>query len=923
MSETPSDDRLSDASSAVRREEAAALGPASGPEGSFRLADDEKTIISNRPPVVPPGELDAQARRALGRFAPGDRIGPYELVEYVGGGGMGRVFRARDTELGRIVALKVLSQDQAADPETLLRFRNEARSAARLDHEGFARVYGVGADDGVPYLVFEFVEGATIRQLVEDRGPLPLADAINYTLQVANALAYAAARGVVHRDVKPSNVLVTHEGRAKVIDLGLARIQNVEQADSDLTASGVTLGTFDYISPEQARDPRSVDVRSDIYSLGCTFFFMLIGRPPFPEGTVLQKLLQHQGDEPPDVRQFRPDLPEEVLPILRKMLAKNPAHRYQTPLELIEPLEELAGYIGLRPVGPGGRIWTAPAAPQVSPLQKHVPWMATVAALLVIFLLLDFLWSTPPAGGPEVAAPSAPAAPAKPSAMSSPTPEAKSEDARSPTVKSAGSSSAAADAPGTPAAGADPSPPGADDLHNPMLWPPGPREPWETLPGESVPLPANGLGSILDAPFEPGGLDPSGVAIVPAGPSAPLPDESLGVLTVGDPRDGTPAYSTLAAALGAAKTGDVIVLRFSGRRVEKKPLALPDAKLVLRAAKGYQPVVVFQPDESDQVKYPRAMFTLGGGQLRLVSVALELDVPRHLPVDRWTFFELSRAESLQLEGCSLTIRNPYPQETSFFRVRMPAGADRFELEPGSLWGAPAQIDMTDCIVRGDAVMVDVDPLQPLRFGWTNGLLSTGQRFLRARGGDKAPPSGETLQIDLKHVTAAVGRGLCLLEGDRQARYQLPVEIHCSDSILVAQADAALVEQLGPYDALADKDFFQWSGDRNFYHGFSVFWSSEDVEMNELREPLSFDAWQARWAPEHEAHSRWERVDFRRLPDATQPAHMHTPADYVLSDAVDSWTHGQASDGTDVGFLPDRLPALPPTPKSEPLPYAAP
>ena len=200
--------------------------------------------------------------------------------------------------------------------------------------------------------MFEFVEGVNVRLLVEQKGPLPLAEAVSYTIQVAEALAHADARGVVHRDIKPSNVLITPEGRVKLIDMGLARLRNADPAGADLTPSGVTLGTFDYISPEQARDPRNADIRSDIYSLGCTLFFMLAGQPPFPEGTVLQKLLQHQGDEPPDVRQFRPDLPEELSRVLRKMMAKDPRHRYASSAELAVDLLALAEQIGLRPMSP-------------------------------------------------------------------------------------------------------------------------------------------------------------------------------------------------------------------------------------------------------------------------------------------------------------------------------------------------------------------------------------------------------------------------------------------------------------------------------------------------------------------------------------------------------------------------------------------
>ncbi len=277
----------------------------------------------------------------------GTRLDHFQLEEIIGGGGMGVVFRALDTKLNRTVAIKILAREQAGDDETLKRFRNEAQSAARLDHQNIARVYYVGDDRGLNYIAFEHIEGVNIRDLVDRKGPLPLADVISYTLQVAEALEHASSRSIVHRDIKPSNVLITPRGRAKLVDMGLARLHQVEPTD-DLTASGVTLGTFDYISPEQARDPRSADVRSDIYSLGCTVYFMLTGRPPFPEGTVLQKLLQHQGDTPPDPRDFNPQLSDDVARIVRKCLAKDPRRRYQKPQGLIEELPRFLGGQGIR-----------------------------------------------------------------------------------------------------------------------------------------------------------------------------------------------------------------------------------------------------------------------------------------------------------------------------------------------------------------------------------------------------------------------------------------------------------------------------------------------------------------------------------------------------------------------------------------------
>jgi serine/threonine protein kinase len=362
-----------------------------GPECEGSMTE-QPTIISSRPPIAADYVSEFAHRILLGRIVPGDHLGHFELVQYVGGGGMGRVYRALDARLARSVALKILPPEQAADRDSLLRFQNEAQSAARLDHDNIARVFYVGEDHGLHYIVFEFIEGMNIRELVESRGPLPLEEAISYALQVADALAHAAGRHVVHRDIKPSNLLITPEGQVKLIDMGLARLREADGLTSDLTASGVTLGTFDYISPEQARDPRNADVRSDIYSLGCTLFYMLTGQPPFPEGTVLQKLLQHQGDQPPDPREFRPELSETVTRVLRKMLAKDPRRRYATPAELIEELLALGEEIGLQPPGPGSRVWHAPLQPPVSLVRRHLPWAAPVAALVGIVLALDLFW---------------------------------------------------------------------------------------------------------------------------------------------------------------------------------------------------------------------------------------------------------------------------------------------------------------------------------------------------------------------------------------------------------------------------------------------------------------------------------------------------------------------------------------------------
>lgn len=379
--------------------------PGERPEGtgSWRpLATPTAEGLDLDPPTVRSGNSAGSAgsgssvARRKGGILPlpevGDQIDTFSLEEVIGAGGMGAVYRALDIRLDRRVALKILPPEQGYDAETVQRFYQEARAAARLDHENIARVFTIGHDGQYHYIAFEYIEGTNVRLRVSEHGPLPVGEAINYTLQIANALVHAAERGVVHRDIKPSNIIITPQGRAKLVDMGLARQFERGGVDDGLTQSGMTLGTFDYISPEQARDPRNVDVRSDLYSLGCTLFHMLTGRPPFPDGTVLQKLIQHQEEPAPDVRSLNPGVPADLAAILLKLMAKDRDRRYQTPEQLARDLLTVAGALGLRSVSPEGLIWMAGES-QVS-WERHLIWAVPTAALALVVLTLVW-WGQP------------------------------------------------------------------------------------------------------------------------------------------------------------------------------------------------------------------------------------------------------------------------------------------------------------------------------------------------------------------------------------------------------------------------------------------------------------------------------------------------------------------------------------------------
>lgn len=358
------------------------------------LEEDEEgpTVISRsqeQAPAVPDdSSADSFAKRLVGTA-----LDHYRLEEFIGGGGMGAVFRAYDALLRRTVAVKILSRG-STDQDLLRRFVNEAQSAAKLDHENIARVFFVGRDQGLNYIVFEFVEGKNLRQLVTEQGVLPIGLALRYMCQMARALEHAAARQVIHRDIKPSNVVITPDHRVKLVDMGLARIHHLDSQQADLTASDMTLGTFDYISPEQARDPRGADTRSDLYSLGCTFYFTLTGVPPFPDGTALQKVLAHGEADRPDPRELRADVPASIARIITRLMASDPDARFQTPNELLAELLVAATELNID-VGLNESYIIETSVDRRDWLDRLVPWLLSGGALALVIGMIEF--AMPPA----------------------------------------------------------------------------------------------------------------------------------------------------------------------------------------------------------------------------------------------------------------------------------------------------------------------------------------------------------------------------------------------------------------------------------------------------------------------------------------------------------------------------------------------
>jgi len=370
-------------------------------------------------------------------------LGPYQLLERLGSGSTGWVFKARHKHLQRLVALKVLRRELLSDADVVARFYQEIRGVSQLSHPHVIHAYDAGPIGRTHVLIMEYVPGIDLGRLVKQSGPLPLAQACEYVYQAALGLEHIHKKGLVHRDVKPSNLLLVSGGavsgewsktwpptthhsaltthQVKILDLGLARLGKVVRglapgrllaglSSASLTPAGaVMMGTPDFLAPEQALDFRQADHRADIYSLGCTLFFLLEGQPPFPGGTVAGKLLRHHQTAPPALEKGRGGVPAEVAAVVRKMLAKDPADRFQTAAEVMDALAAaLPGQIAPRAqmqsasdcaatpwpaplLGPSGAAWldSAVPAPSGAPLDKRAaPGRRVPRAVLLVAPLL-------------------------------------------------------------------------------------------------------------------------------------------------------------------------------------------------------------------------------------------------------------------------------------------------------------------------------------------------------------------------------------------------------------------------------------------------------------------------------------------------------------------------------------------------------
>ena len=708
----------------------------------------------------------------------GQRLNHFHLEKLIGGGGMGAVFRAHDDQLDRIVAIKVIPF-VGNDPDLRRRFRNEAQSAAKLDHPKIARVFDVGSQGDWHYIVFEYIDGVNIRDLVSKKGVLSVDDAVFYTCQLSEAIQHASDRGIVHRDIKPSNVLITADAGVRLVDMGLARSANMDLSE-DMTASGVTLGTFDYISPEQAKDPRDADLRSDLYSLGCTLYFMLTGRPPFPGGTMLQKLLSHGNTPPPDIQDIRSDVSGSLKSVVEKMLAKRPSDRYQTAHDLLADLKEVASRDGLSRTQSLNPSLVYPSRPWLVLLEKHSPWLVAVLVLMLVAGWLQLQsWAfradiRVPEILPEksIVEPSSTLLAPATSGSETMSDPAAILDPRD-TLKVNGNAEAELDSrlPGdlkSPAVlGVDgQSMLGSEDSQNSDSSSASriSEEADLTKGSPSEMTSETNLDSGVISDNEVADID---VAVVRVVASSPVNEIVSGA--------GVVETSDFAEALDLAKRYNTT------SRIElavplvicTRPITLESDDLLITSSVGGT-TILFEPGDSPVMARSK-MFSIASHPVVFEDLHFVWNVSED-DLDGGCLFELNPNELVRFTDCSITVNNSaFIDEVYAFDVISDPNATRNrDFQPTEklplVW-----LEFNNAIVRGQMTMLHMDFATRLWLDWDNGLLAVTDRMIDTAGAlYPTEPGSEPIRMKFWRVTVHARKGICLMRVGVSGAY--PVEI---------------------------------------------------------------------------------------------------------------------------------------------------
>ncbi len=747
--------------------------------------------------------------------------------------------------------------------------------------------------------------------MVIANGVLPIDEAVFYTCQLADAIQHASDRGIVHRDIKPSNVLIGEEDTIKLVDMGLARSDNFELSE-DMTASGVTLGTFDYISPEQARDPRDADLRSDIYSLGCTLYFMLSGRPPYPGGTMLQKLLSHGNSPPPDARLLRDEVSDDLNAVLERMLAKSPEDRYQSVADLMADLQEVAIRENLtRTLGIGGmavqpphplRLWAA----------KHLPWVAAASLLLFGAITLQ-LFALVTGNDMKVDQPVT-ATIVDPQAQqiysarnrNDVNTDAQGQDELNPTdtpdnENAAGSNVGSSDS-------------SRDDASLPpkMLG-------TFPVPPELTGSPTSSFPETSTQPFP---IDEE----TSVSENAPDVEKSQAVAielirVVGPQRSASESENpatletrSLASAFELAGKHGVDLIEIATDQIYSAPLVVTRDSLQVRSTVGATTIIFETPVSQSTGSVELIM--AGQNRVEFEKINFVWRVPASTG-NGGALFSLNENKRVRLNECTVTIQNPFNQNNIFafdVRTRQTAGtlADDLTNEPEPFDGLPlVSIGLNDVVVRGAIGLMRLDQAVELQLRWENGLLAISETAIETGGSSIEPPPGtDGIRLSLNDVTAFVPQGLIKMNLARQDAHPVRIDRDARRSLFVVDPGAPHLHVSGlPVidETTSISDLVLVSGESNAYHTKPGETSSlvqlddwqETQSQIQLEDVIEFPRdWFLERAPR--LRVRWSDPNFAKINsprDKISPDEM-TPADFAQDGELGS------------GFLIDRLPEMP-------------
>ena len=816
-------------------------------------------------------------------------LGRYLIKRKIGQGGMGAVYLAVDQDLRRTVALKVLPKEKAENPTLVRRFKAEAQAAAQLKHDNIVTIYEAGEADGYLYIALEYIDGTDVHNLINQRRRLQVARALEIVKQIARALEHAHSQGIVHRDIKPANLLIGRDGVVKLTDLGLARSLD-ENTETGITRAGTTVGTVDYMAPEQARDSKAADVRSDIYSLGCTWYHMLTGTAPFAEGSLTNKLHAHASKPPPDPRDLNPEVPEGIVAVIRRMMAKKKKDRYQNPTELLADLEntnisrEVVSNNVLAALADDEESDTAAAeTPPVARratsshelppkerrplsqeqttkpsaldhLQALLPAVGTVIGVLVIAALIyngmqhasappppktiqsTTSWMADPKDYPEHLDRAAEVNANGESTKQDGSPDRKTTD------PSVAEKSAHADGPG----GSKPA----------------------ALPTKSYPR-LDKFGRSGERPFLPVWLDNT-LAVLES-PVAQLKAAQFTVgKTLGKAQSaGVTKFTSLEAALKQATSRPTVI-----DLVDDGPFLLPETHLasrrqiMLRAAEDAQPVIILKP------KLPlidSSLLSLAFGDLILdgVHIAVQTD---HLPPEGDVSLISVEGGDLVLRNSSITVRGTRNGPTVAIRLQGHAAGSNGQ-SPTS-----AHLLLQNAVIRGQQLSALSFNQQSCGAVIANSLLLGGAAPVIALTDSPADtsagtPSGQpTRQITFLSSTLVTGKRALQFTAAGNAAAPTGTEVasvntvfSCTDTTMDSRflsfAGWPLNNSRGPHDPLPQA--LTWQTESSLFLGYGELIGADGSNNVEFPRIYDADGWQKFW---------------KTSTDAAQFQPMHWPAD---------------------------------------------